>query len=108
MRSLKAEGPVRIPELLLRLLLHHRSAPEPVVPHGIGTEGAVVGAPLDYLGIHEPLVRTVPELAVVAEGIVEATLGPNSKENFWLEFWLEKSLAFWIEIPYSEKMSKNG
>ena len=26
-------------------------------------------------------------------------LGPNSIENFWLEFWLEKSPEFWIEIP---------
>ena len=30
-------------------------------------------------------------------------LGPNSIENFWLEFWLEKSLEFWLEIPYTKK-----
>ena len=35
-------------------------------------------------------------------------LGPNSIETFWLEFWLEKSLEFWLEIPYTEKVFKNG
>ena len=35
-------------------------------------------------------------------------LGPNSIENFWLEFWLEKSLEFWLEIPHTKKMLKNG
>ena len=82
MKSLAAERPVRIPELLL-LLLHHRTASsEPVVPRG--SERAVVRAPLD-LGVHEPLVRTVPELPVAVaaspEGIVEAGAlesGPSS------------------------------
>ena len=27
-----------------------------------------------------------------------ARLGPNSIQNFWLEFWLEKPLEFWLEI----------
>ena len=35
-------------------------------------------------------------------------LGPNSVEKFWLEFWLEKSLEFCLEIPYTKKMLKNG
>ena len=34
------------------------------------------------------------------------TLGPNSIETFWLEFWLEKSLEFWLEIPNNKKMFK--
>ena len=57
MRSLEAERSVRVPELLL--LLNQRAAPEPLVPHGIGTP------------LHQPLLRTVAELFVVAEGIVE-------------------------------------
>ena len=32
------------------------------------------------------------------------TLGPNSIEKFWLEFWLEKPLEFWLDIPYTKKM----
>ena len=67
MRSLEAERSVRIPQLLL--LLHDWSAPEPyVVPHGIGT-------PL-HRRVYEPLIRTVAELFVVAEWIVES--GPAS------------------------------
>ena len=30
-------------------------------------------------------------------------LGPNSIEKFWLE----KSLEFWLEIPYTKKKLKN-
>ena len=26
-------------------------------------------------------------------------LGPNSIEQFWLEFWLENSVGFWLENP---------
>ena len=29
--------------------------------------------------------------------------GPNSIEHCWLEFWLEKTLEFWLEIPYTKK-----
>ena len=28
-------------------------------------------------------------------------LGPNSIEKVWLDFWLEKPLEFWLEIPYN-------
>ena len=42
------------------------------------------------------------------EGLVHVDLGPNSIEKFRLEFWLEKSLEFWLEIPYTMKMFKNG
>ena len=35
-------------------------------------------------------------------------LGPNSIGKFWFEFWLEKPLEFWLEIPYSKKMFKIG
>ena len=35
-------------------------------------------------------------------------LGPNSIEKIWLEFRLEKPLEFWLEIPYTKKMFKNG
>ena len=64
MRSLEAERSIRVPELLL---WHHRAAAEPVVPHGIGTP------------LHQPLIRTVAELIVVAEGIVEA--GPDAASS---------------------------
>ena len=30
--------------------------------------------------------------------------GPNSIEKFQLEFWLEKSLELWLEIPYTKKI----
>ena len=39
---------------------------------------------------------------------IEARLGPNSMEKFSLEFRLEKSLEFWLEIPYNKKLFKNG
>ena len=64
MRSLVAERSIRVPELLL---LHHRAATEPVIPHGIGT------------ALHQPLLRTVAELIVVAEGIVET--GPAASSS---------------------------
>ena len=32
--------------------------------------------------------------------------GTQFNGKFWLEFWLEKSLQFWIEIPYTKKMFK--
>ena len=35
-------------------------------------------------------------------------LGPNSIEKCWLEFWLEKSLEFWLEITHTKKLIKNG
>ena len=34
--------------------------------------------------------------------------GPNSIEKVWLEFWLEKSLEFWLEVPHNKKMFKIG
>ena len=33
-------------------------------------------------------------------------LGPNSKENFLLEFWLEKSLEFLLEMSNTKEMFK--
>ena len=65
-RSLEAERSVRVSELFL--LLHHRAAPEPLVPHGIWTP------------LHRPLLRTVAELIIVAEGIVE-TLPASSSSS---------------------------
>ena len=38
----------------------------------------------------------------------ERSLGPNSIGNFWLKLWLEKSLEFWLEIPYNKKKLTNG
>ena len=35
-------------------------------------------------------------------------LGPNSIEKIWLEFWLEKSLHFWLQISHNKKMFKSG
>ena len=35
--------------------------------------------------------------------------GPHSWEAIqYKKFWLEKSLEFWLEIPYTKKMFKNG
>ena len=34
-------------------------------------------------------------------------MGPNSIETFLLEFWLEKSLEIWLEIPYTKKKLTN-
>ena len=34
--------------------------------------------------------------------------GPNSIEKIWLEFWLEKRLEFWLEIPYTKKWFEKG
>ena len=34
-------------------------------------------------------------------------LGGNSIDKFQLECQLEKSLEFWLEIPYTEKKFKN-
>ena len=47
-------------------------------------------------------------IAVAAATAALEGLGPNSKETFWFEFWLEKSLVFWLEIPHTKKMLKNG
>ena len=33
--------------------------------------------------------------------------GPNSIENILANFRLEKSLEFWLEIPYTKKTFKN-
>ena len=52
---------------------------------------------------------------VLAEGLQVAhvevhagRLGPNSIEKNWPEFRLERSLEFWLEIPYTKKLLKNG
>ena len=46
--------------------------------------------------------------ATIALGVVEGRrvhwLGPDSIERFWLEFRLEKSLEFGLEITYIRKM----
>ena len=34
------------------------------------------------------------------DALLEAVLGPNSIQNFWLDIWLE--------IPYTKKLIKNG
>ena len=38
----------------------------------------------------------------------ETILGPNSIENFWLEFWFEKPLEFWLEIPCTENVQNRA
>ena len=43
-----------------------------------------------------------------ALGKVVGVLGVNSIETFQLEFWLEKSLEFCLEIPHTKKKLKNG
>ena len=42
------------------------------------------------------------------QSVVIGLLGPNSIEKCWLEFWLEKPLEFWLQIPCTKKMFKNG
>ena len=32
---------------------------------------------------------------------------PIQLKKFWLEYWLEKSLEFWLDIHYTIKMFKN-
>ena len=39
---------------------------------------------------------------------VEAAGLAIQQERFWLEFWLEKSLEFWLEISYTKKIGKTG
>ena len=46
-------------------------------------------------------------VVVAAVVLLSLLLGVNSIENFWLEFRLEKSLEFWLEIPHTLKMFKN-
>ena len=42
------------------------------------------------------------------ETFIIAQQGPNSIEKIWPEFRPEKSLEFWLEIPYTRKMFKIG
>ena len=44
---------------------------------------------------------------VVGQGIL-VRLGTDSIEKFWIEFWLEKPLEFWLEVACTKKMFKNG
>ena len=48
---------------------------------------------------------TCPAAFLGEERILDA-LGPNSTEQFQLEFWIEKSLEFCLEIPYKKKIRK--
>ena len=57
--------------------------------------------PDSYKG--DSLLRSAPWLTASSE----ARQGGDSIEKFWLEFWLEKLLEFWLEIPYTKKMFKN-
>ena len=48
------------------------------------------------------LVRTINPISprlLVERGSFPVIWGPNSIEECWLEFWLEKSLEFRLEIP---------
>ena len=50
------------------------------------------------MGQHVPVpifLKRDPREGLAADG----TLWGDSIETFWLEFWLEKSLEFWLEIP---------
>ena len=44
--------------------------------------------------------RRPGQMALVLH-VLNKHLGPNSIEQFLLEFWLEKSLEFWLEIPHT-------
>ena len=41
-------------------------------------------------------------------GADQEVLGGISIGKFWLECQIEKSLEFWVEIPYTNKKFKNG
>ena len=79
--------------------------------------------PLQLVGAREPLAAEEPaadegplpavppqvrpqvrRLAVHLVAVVHVAdvLGPNSIEKCWLEFWLEKSLEFLLDIPYTK------
>ena len=45
-----------------------------------------------------------PGAGLAGRGQDVVDLGPNSIGNFWLE----KPLEFWLEIPYTNKKLKNG
>ena len=66
---------------------------------GVGAAGVghVVAVEGHHVRQHVRAVLVVPVLQ-----------GTNSVEIFWLEFWLEKSLEFWLVIPRTKKMFKNG
>ena len=41
------------------------------------------------------------------EDLADRVLGPDSDRKIQLEFWLEKSLESWLEIPYTKKKFNN-
>ena len=55
---------------------------------------------------YQPKAGKVP--AATLAGYEQYLQGTNLMEIFWLEFWLEKPLNFWLEIPSTKKMLKNG
>ena len=57
--------------------------------------GRVQRRPSVVVGGVDVNVGSVQELAHQSE----VPLGPNSIEKIWLEYWLEKSLEFLLEIP---------
>ena len=72
-----------------------------VVARGAQFLGAVVVA-VDVVIVAVEVVARVFDTAVLRVARVQVQvgyLGPNSIETFWLEFWLEKSLELWLEIP---------
>ena len=83
---------------------HEPRGPVPDEGHGVLLDhvdevGDVLVGSLHADVVHEALERGQPDVD---------ELGSNSIEKFWLEFWPEKSLEFWLEIPYTKKKFKNG
>ena len=48
-------------------------------------------------------VRKVP-----GGGQARRPQGPDSIDKFWLVFWLDTQLEFWVEVSFSDKKFRNG
>ena len=46
--------------------------------------------------------------AFLGEDVLDGAGAQFNRKHFWLQFRLEKSLEFWLEIPHNKKMFKNG
>ena len=64
------------------------------------------GVHVDVIGSAQKAVQPlcVSDVLMDGDNNLLGLLGPNSIEKFWLE----KPLEFWLEIPYTKKMFKNG
>ena len=59
-------------------------------------------------GIHLTAYGTANSVLFEQDTNATVKQGPDSVEIIWRDFWLEKPLEFWLEIPNTEKRFKNG